>query len=102
MPNEKVLIQQYRTKSGNAPDPQNLLYGQIAIGYKKDKEAIYFKNDNNEIVTVNPAIGSIRFIDEDDEVAATMPLINNTPKGTYARNNGDEPISIGEWDEVES
>ena len=44
----------YRTASGKAPDPANIAYGEIAIGYKKDNEAIYIKNTVNEIVDFTP------------------------------------------------
>ena len=40
----------YRTKTGKAPDPANIAYGEIAINYKAGSEAIYIKNSTDEVV----------------------------------------------------
>ena len=40
----------YRTKTGKAPDPANIAYGEIAINYKAGSEAIYIKNNADEVV----------------------------------------------------
>ncbi len=51
---ERRKILNYRNANGLAPNPDNLDYGEIAIGYKKDNEAIYIKNSTNEIVDFTP------------------------------------------------
>ena len=38
---ERRKILNYRNASGISPNPDNIDYGEIAIGYKKDNEAIY-------------------------------------------------------------
>ncbi len=49
-----IKILNYRTDKGIAPKPENIVHGEIAIGYKKDNEAIYIKNSTNEIVDFTP------------------------------------------------
>ena len=51
---ERKRILNYRNSNGLAPDPNNIDYGEIAIGYKKDNEAIYIKNTANDIVDFTP------------------------------------------------
>ena len=51
---ERRKILNYRNASGISPNPDNIDYGEIAIGYKKDNEAIYIKNTTNEIVDFTP------------------------------------------------
>ena len=51
---ERKRILNYRNDNGLAPNPVNIDYGEIAIGYKKDNEAIYIKNTTNEIVDFTP------------------------------------------------
>ena len=51
---ERKKILNYRTASGILPNPVNIDYGEIAIGYKKDSEAIYIKNTANDIVDFTP------------------------------------------------
>ena len=51
---KRLKILNYRTDRGIAPNPDNIEYGEIAIGYKKDNEAIYIKNTTNEIVDFTP------------------------------------------------
>ena len=51
---ERKKILNYRNDNGSAPNPVNIDYGEIAIGYKKDNEAIYIKNSTNEIVDFTP------------------------------------------------
>ena len=51
---ERKKILNYRTDKGIAPTPDNIDHGEIAIGYKKDNEAIYIKNTANEIVDFTP------------------------------------------------
>ena len=51
---ERKRILNYRNDNGFGPDPDNIDYGEIAIGYKKDNEAIYIKNSTNEIVDFTP------------------------------------------------
>ena len=51
---ERKRILNYRNDNGSAPNPVNIDYGEIAIGYKKDNEAIYIKNTANEIVDFTP------------------------------------------------
>ena len=51
---ERKRILNYRNDNGSAPNPVNIDYGEIAIGYKKDNEAIYIKNTTNEIVDFTP------------------------------------------------
>lgn len=55
---KKFTIQNLRSASGSAPTAGNLLDGEIAIGMKKGSEAIYFKNDNNEVVEIRPGGGT--------------------------------------------
>lgn len=42
----------YYVLQGKKPNTDLLDYGEIAISYKKNSEAIYFKNSNNEIIDV--------------------------------------------------
>ena len=51
---ERKRILNYRNSNGLAPDPNNIYCGEIAIGYKKDNEAIYIKNTANDIVDFTP------------------------------------------------
>lgn len=51
---ERRKILNYRNANGLSPNPDNIDYGEIAIGYKKDNEAIYIKNSTNEIVDFTP------------------------------------------------
>ena len=51
---ERRKILNYRNANGLSPNPNNIDYGEIAIGYKKDNEAIYIKNTTNEIVDFTP------------------------------------------------
>lgn len=51
---ERQRVLNYRNDNGFAPDPVNIDYGEIAIGYKKDNEAIYIKNTANDIVDFTP------------------------------------------------
>ena len=51
---ERKRVLNYRNDNGLAPNPDNIDYGEIAIGYKKDNEAIYIKNSTNEIVDFTP------------------------------------------------
>ena len=51
---ERKRILNYRNANGLVPDPNNIDYGEIAIGYKKDNEAIYIKNTANDIVDFTP------------------------------------------------
>ena len=52
----------YRTKTGKAPDPANIAYGEIAINYKEGSEAIYIKNNADEVVDfVRGSLESINY-----------------------------------------
>lgn len=51
---ERRKVLNYRNANGISPNPNNIDYGEIAIGYKKDNEAIYIKNNTNEIVDFTP------------------------------------------------
>ena len=51
---ERIKVLNYRNANGLAPNPDNIDYGEIAIGYKKDNEAIYIKNTANGIVDFTP------------------------------------------------
>ena len=51
---ERKRVLNYRNDNGSAPNPDNIDYGEIAIGYKKDNEAIYIKNTANGIVDFTP------------------------------------------------
>ena len=51
---KRKKILNYRNDNGLAPNPVNIDYGEIAIGYKKDNEAIYIKNTANGIVDFTP------------------------------------------------
>ena len=51
---ERKRVLNYRNDNGLAPNPDNIDYGEIAIGYKKDNEAIYIKNTANGIVDFTP------------------------------------------------
>lgn len=42
----------YYTLQGKKPEVQILDYGEIAISYGKNNEAIYLKNSNNEIIEI--------------------------------------------------
>ena len=51
---KRKKILNYRNNNGLAPNPDNIDYGEIAIGYKKDNEAIYIKNSIGNIVDFTP------------------------------------------------
>ena len=51
---ERKRVLNYRNDNGLAPNPDNIDYGEIAIGYKKDNEAIYIKTTANDIVDFTP------------------------------------------------
>ena len=51
---ERKKVLHYRNSKGIAPNPDNIAYGEIAVGYKKDNEAIYIKNSTDEIVGFTP------------------------------------------------
>lgn len=44
-------IQLYRTSGDTAPIPGNVMYGELAMGYKSGSEKLYFKNTNDDITT---------------------------------------------------
>ena len=39
--------------SSSASAPTSLEYGEVALGYLKGSEKLYFKNSNGEIITLN-------------------------------------------------
>ena len=51
---ERRKVLNYRNANGISPNPDNIDYDEIVIGYKKDNEAIYIKNSTNEIVDFTP------------------------------------------------
>ena len=51
---KRIKVLNYRNANGISPNPANIDYGEIAIGYKKDNEAIYIKNTANDIVDFTP------------------------------------------------
>ena len=51
---KRIKVLNYRNANGLAPNPDNIDYGEIAIGYKKDNEAIYIKTTANDIVDFTP------------------------------------------------
>ena len=51
---ERIRILNYRNANGLSPNPDNIEYGEITIGYKKGSEAIYIKNSADEIVDFTP------------------------------------------------
>ena len=78
---ERKKILNYRTASGILPNPNNIDYGEIAIGYKKDSEAIYIKNTANDIVDFTP----ISIVNITDSEGKTQNIGIKT-------NQGDSPI----------
>ena len=59
---DNFTVLNYRNSTGKAPDASNLMYGQIAIGYLKDAEALYIKNSNDEVVNLRDvAIKSVTY-----------------------------------------
>lgn len=48
----KSLIHLKSSVSGKIPTAEQLNYGEIAINYAKDSEAIFFKNSENNVVEV--------------------------------------------------
>lgn len=48
---KKITIQHYYTTGSSAPDTTALTYGEIAMATKTGDEAIFFKNQSNEIVS---------------------------------------------------
>ena len=67
------------------PKPEDLEYGEIAINYKKNKENIYIKNDENEI---------IKFVSESDLAHATYELFDI--RGITSLNGGLTPCDTTE------
>ena len=51
---KRIKVLNYRNANGISPNPDNIDYGEIAIGYKKDNEAIYIKTTANDIVDFTP------------------------------------------------
>ena len=46
----KRHIQLLKSSGATAPAAADLLYGEIAVGYGKDNEALYIKNSNGDVV----------------------------------------------------
>ena len=78
---ERKRVLNYRNDNGLAPNPDNIDYGEIAIGYKKDNEAIYIKNTANNIVDFTP----ISIVNITDSEGKTQNIGIKT-------NQGDSPI----------
>ena len=57
------------------PNPEDLEFGEIAINYATDKEAIFIKNDSHEIVTFQSANNSEREIEEIRDTIAENELV---------------------------
>ena len=51
-------ISHIKSSGGTAPSAGNILYGEIAVGYKKGSEALYIKNSNDEVVTFTNSASS--------------------------------------------
>lgn len=46
-----IILHKRSDEENKAPQPKDLQYGELAINYKKDSEAIYIKNDQDEIIS---------------------------------------------------
>jgi hypothetical protein len=49
--NIKRHLSHLKSSGGTAPEATDIVLGEIAVGYKKDSEALYIKNSSEEIVT---------------------------------------------------
>ena len=52
-------VSHLKSSGSTAPAAVDLLYGEIAVGYGKNNEALYIKNSSDEIVTFTNAAGAI-------------------------------------------
>ena len=43
-------VSHIKSSGGTAPNASDLLYGEIAVGYKKGTETLYIKNNNDEVI----------------------------------------------------
>lgn len=69
-----AILKRYKA-NGKRPSVAMMKYGDVAINYAKDNEAIYIKNDNGEIVdlsrsedikTLNQKIDRIQTVSENE------------------------------------
>ena len=72
--NIKRHISLLKSSGGTAPASADLIHGEIAVGYKKDNEALYILNSNNEVITFTTAAGSEAMAEAytDDHVISTV------------------------------
>ena len=54
----KRHISHIKSSGGTSPSASDLLFGEIAVGYKKDYESLYIKNSNGDVVAFTTAAGS--------------------------------------------
>ena len=97
----RQIIQHFRTNELNLkPNSSDLVYGEIAINYKKDGERLFFKNDNDEIVEiisknyVDSNIDDIKKIIEDDELI-TATAINKIITSSGFDEGGNSTLDGG-------
>lgn len=76
------------TSDPKAPLASDLSYGEIAINYLADKERMFIKNSNNEIVS----FVSSKVIEENEEVIAQALAVENEER-IEAENEINDTIS---------
>ena len=54
----KRHLSHLKSSGATAPAAADLVYGEIAVGYAKDNEALYIKNNSGDVVTFTTAAGS--------------------------------------------
>ena len=78
----KRHLSHLKSSGGTAPAAADLVYGEIAVGYKKDAEALYIKNNSGEVITFTSAAGG--------EAAAEL----YTDRRVISTVTGDTEISV--------
>ena len=86
----KRHLSHLKSSGGTAPAAADLVYGEIAVGYKKDAEALYIKNNNGEVITFTSAAGGeaaaeiytdrrvISTVTGDTEISVSLNAIDET------------------------
>ena len=79
---ERKHIQLYRTSGNTAPNPDDVYYGELSMGYNSGHEKLYIKNTNNGITTFSSdeQLKTIRD-QQDEKVAQATGLMSQTSQG---------------------
>lgn len=69
MSKEELTIRFKRSKTGNKPSNNMLGEGVIGLGIKRGNEALYFENENGEVITLTDEVA---IVDSSDDLT-TLP-----------------------------